>query len=151
MILDPRRFTILRDCAANPDTPHSLLEACAKEGTKTVIWNLTRNPNLTEDLIEVIYVRFVNDHEIVYRIASHKNTPLFILEQSAVNKYNMVRHGVAENPSAPVSILAKVYNFEQRLASPDLKVLLALYNNSNCPSWLKAILATKWPQDMISY
>ena len=78
--------------------------------------------------------------------AENRNTPVSTLEQLAQDPARDVRWQVARNPNSSLKALVLLWDYERKSGDPDIDVLKGIYGNAHSPDYLKAAIATKFPE-----
>lgn len=97
---------IRHDCAANPNTPASVLAMLAKDINPNIREKVASNPKTSISVLELLGKDW--NPNVCQRIASNPNTPASILELLVKNNDSGVRQNLASHPSTPASILEQL-------------------------------------------
>lgn len=146
-ILRGRDFWLV--VAQNPDTPKYVLRKLAyyensdKRKQSRIRSGVAGNPSTPPGILET----FVHqDAQVRSRLATNRNTPVYILKQLAEDEDLDVRYRIASNPSTPTHILRAYMqgNYDEYLDGSDKEVRITLHGiarNPNAPEDILSILA----------
>jgi hypothetical protein len=77
-------------------------------------------------------------------VAENTATPDYILEQLIYDPLEYVRFFVAKNMKLSGRQLALIFEQEHNKLKPDFDIFLAVSDHHNCPSYIKAIVETRY-------